>query len=78
MMSTATPIKRRYQELVRKHLGHNGVECRVWIGADGWVRRHGHPEPADRSMDYWHDIGNIRDIIQELRDCGLIPWERVA
>tara|TARA_R110000737_G_C14243514_1_gene425241 strand:+ start:234 stop:428 length:195 start_codon:yes stop_codon:yes gene_type:complete len=49
---------------IREHLGHNGVECRVVIKRNGEVWRHGSPEDADRSRDYWAFIGydnNIAD-----------------
>jgi len=61
---------------IRRYLGHNGSECRVRIHRDGRITRHGSPDPADRSMDYWHDCGTLADAILSMRRrSGQVGWD---
>lgn len=60
-MTTETATTRETLEEIRTLLGHNGVECRVRINRAGRITRHGAPDPTDRSMDYWQDMGHVED-----------------
>jgi|GEM_PF-5717911 len=53
-------VKKVTAEMVREHLGHNGHECRVIIHRDG------HPDPTNRSMDFWHSCANFEEQVKEL------------
>ena len=51
---------------VREYLGHNGYECRVRISRTGDVTRYGSPDSSDRAHDYWHDMGTVFKILQQI------------
>lgn len=53
---------------VREYCGHNGHECEVRIQRDGKVIRNGHPDPTNRTMDYWHFVGYKDDIRKEIEE----------
>ncbi len=52
---------------IREYFGHNGVECRVRISRDGTVTRYGSPDPFNRSMDYWQDLGDVDYVAKEIK-----------
>ena len=51
---------------IREIYGHNGHECHVQIRKNGEVVRYGSPDPTDRSMDFWAQIGWREDIAEQI------------
>lgn len=63
---TIKKVKKVTEKMVREHLGHNGQECRVVIHRDGRISRYGHPDPTNRSMDFWHSCAGLDEQVKEL------------
>jgi hypothetical protein len=63
-----TKITKITDKAIRKYYGHNGVECRIRIGKDGLIHRHGSPNPTDRSKDFWAIICTHDEAVREMTD----------
>lgn len=51
---------------IREFLGHNGDERKVRITRDGLVLTYGSADHADRSKDFWAEVGTVEGVAAQI------------